>query len=164
MKTTPQIYDTDELQIELVPTTAPDNISHVIQEAQVSTNAPAETKSDLGADGGYIIPEVGSCAIDRDRGAEVIVIEIKPGRAATDVAAFQRDSITVADLNPKYDEGAPPIRVVYADPVDHILSSWESVDELCSAVDNGVINDHYFPADRLAVEPLSTVSVAGGTR
>ena len=161
MKTIPQIYDTDELQIESAH--VPDTISRIF-EKNVSTNDNSEIKSNLDADGGYIMPEVGSCAIDRDQGTEVIVLEIEPGRAATDVAAFQRDSITVADLNPKYDEGAPPVRVVYADPVDHILSSWESVDELCSAVDNDVINDHYFPADRLAVEPTSNLSVAGGTR
>jgi hypothetical protein len=129
---------------------------------QVNVDLKPSTHSEAVPDGGYTIPDVGSYAVDRDREAEVVVTEIAPARSATDVSIFRGDGPTVADLNPKYDDAAPPVKAIYTDIADKILDGWESVDDLRTAAQHGMITSRYFPADRLVVKRNMTPPKTGG--
>lgn len=155
-----ETLNTDESPIELHAV----NPNSLTFAPQVNVETKTNTHSKSIADGGYTLPDAGSYAIDRDRETEVIVIDTSPARSAIDVNIFGRDGPTVADLNPKYDDAAPIVKVVHTDIADKILEGWESVDELRCAAQNGTLIVRYFPADRLAIKRNRLHSVAGGAK
>lgn len=115
---------------------------------------------DLRADGGqYTLPAVGARVSDRDTdGDGLVVVDVRERTRADDLVLDELDELdglTVADVNPEYDPGAPVADAVYVDELEAALDTWRGVEDVKDAVSFGAVASYSFPADRL--EP-----VAGG--
>jgi hypothetical protein len=104
-------------------------------------------------DGGraeYVLPSRGDRVRDRDRGDELVVVDVDP---ETRAGAYEIDGLggaTVADANPAYDAAAPVVEAVYAEEAADSLDGWRSVEDLRDAVAFGALRSYTFPCDRLA--------------
>lgn len=101
----------------------------------------------------YHLPEPGDVVRDRDRrdDAVLVVIETHPETAASDVDVPEvGESVSVADLNPDYDDGAPVVDCVYEEAAQEPLSEWSDPHKIRAYTQWDDIAVYSFPADRLA--------------
>lgn len=114
--------------------------------------ATQHVDTSLRADGAkaYTIPGEGDTIRDLDCGGEdtLIVLDTHPEACA---AEFEIDDtgVTVAQLNPAYDDGAPVIEAVYLDDIEDRLEGWRSIEDIRDAVSFDVLRVYSFPADRI---------------